>query len=665
MKRKEMRMSRIIWGFILLMTFSCHDEETTDSSSRGIRADVSFLNAPLTTSGLRVLIFDESKKLVEEQRFTTYPTSLRSSVGKYYFVFVANAMNEGDIPTLQTGVTQMGDVMHHLTLTGDSLNYFSPTEYYHYATPQAVELNSMSSLTVPLKRSVGALDIAFSVPPGATIEEVYANIEQPVTSIDFWGDELQTATSGNVRCRLVKDTDGIYKGQFTAFPQTGATISYDVIYAQGTSQNYPLNQPVNIIASQFTRITTQFSGTLSSTINYSSWSNSYAINYYAGFQVSVTVQGGNPTNYTGLTVKVTNTSVIPNTVTQYDSIPLVNNNGVLSFTLARFIGNGNYVLSYARLHDRDGKLTDPNNRGTSLAVGFNVPGKAAAVTLDGRQNEEEYYVRKALTTMHGTLTPGSAYPGAATYLTRCVPLAVPTQVEGTVVKQWPVSAPGGGVYGISTQVINGEWRVIAFNFENDYNVFASGAKDLRFQGGGGKMPIADFVPMLYFQQALFSKIELNYGNDISGLANIKRLNSLVINNDAVTTANQFSGPLPSNLGTKDMVRFEVSYCQTTSTLPVSYSNWSNISIFHCMGNAGLTGTIPAEYSNYARITLFRLYGCNFSGKLPQSFDNYASMNVGINFNGNKLTCVPTGFMNRYTTNTTVQQGVNIGACTYP
>lgn len=665
MKNTERPVFRIIWGLILLIAFSCQNEVNMDTALSKKSADVAFLNAPQVTSGLRVLIFGEDQKLVEEQRFTTYPTSLRSSVGKYYFVFIANAMNEEDIPQLQTGVTQMSDVMHVLTLAGDSLNYLSPTEYYHYFTPQAVELNSMSSLTVPLKRSVGALDIAFSVPAGSTIEEVYANVEQPVTSIDFRATKVQTATSGNIRYRLTKDTDGVYKGQFTAFPQTGATISYDVIYAQGTSQNYPLNQPVNIIASKFTRITTQFSGTLSSTINYSSWSNSYTVNYYAGFQVSVTVEGGNPTNYTGLTVKVKNTSVTPNVTTQYDSIPLVNKNGILSFNLAQFIGNGSYVLIYARLHDRDGKLADPNNRGTSLAVGFNVPGKAAAVTLDGRQNEEEYYVRKALTTMHGSLTPGSAYPGAATYLTRCVPLAVPTQVEGTVVKQWPVSAPGGGVYGVSTQVINGEWRVIAFNFENDYGVFASGAKDTRFQAGGGKMPIADFVPLLYFQQALFSKIELNYGNDISGFANVRMLNSLVINNDAVTTANQFSGPLPSNLGNKDMVRFEISYCRVTSTLPTSYGNWSNINIFHCMGNAGLTGSVPTEYSNYARITLFRLYGCNLSGKLPQSFDNYASMNVGINFNGNKLTCVPSGFLNRYTTNTTVQQNINIGACTYP
>lgn len=663
--KTDMRKFRIIWWIILLIVFSCHDEETRDGSLIRTRADVSFLNVPQTTSGLRVLVFGEDKKLVEEQRFTTYPTSLRSSVGKYYFVFVANAMNEGDIPELQTGVTRMSDVMHSLSLAADNENYLSPTEYYHYATPQAVELNTLSSLTVPLKRSVGALDIAFSVPAGSSVEEVYANIELPVQSIDFNGTTVQTATSGNIRHRLVKDTDGVYKGQFTAFPQTGATVSYDIIYAQGTSQNYPLNQPVNIIASKFTRIKTQFSGTLSSTINYSSWTNSYAIDYYAGFQVKVTVEGGNPTNYTGVTVKVKNMSVTPNVTVQYDSIPLVNNNGILSFNLARFIGNGSYVLTYARLHDRDGELADPNTRGTSLAVGFNVPGKAAFVTLDGRQNEEEYYVRKALTTMHGSLTPGSAYPGAATYLTRCVPSTVPTQVEGTVVKQWPVTAPGGGVYGVSTQVINGEWRVIAFNFENDYGVFGSGVKDTRFQAGGGKMPIADFVPLLYFQQALFSKIELNYGNDISGFANIRMLNSLVINNDGVTTANQFSGPLPSNLGNKDMVRFEISYCRVTSTLPVSYGNWSNINIFHCIGDAGLTGTIPTEYSNYARITLFRLYGCNLSGKLPQSFDNYASMNVGINFNGNKLTCVPTGFLNRYTTNTTVQQNVSIGACTYP
>lgn len=657
-------MRYLLLCYLSVALFACTNdaEEVLPAGKRQVA--LSFTNTPQTLLGLRIFIFNEQQVLVEEQTFTTYPTSLRSSVGKFYFVFVGNAMNDSDIPSLKTGVTTMSDALHILQSASDGLNYLSPSEYFLYVTPTAIDLNSISSLSVNLKRSVGGLEFSFK--PSATIKEVYANIEKPVTAINFNGTTVTTATSGSIRYRLTKNaTTGNFEGQMIGFPQTNAVVSYDVIYSSGTSQTYYLGQPINILASKITRIQTQFSGTVSSTINYITWANSYTINYYAGFQVNITVQGGKPANYTSVTVTVKNTSVTPNVTTQYNNIPLVNNNGTLSFNVAQFIGNGSYILTSARLSDRDGALSDPNNLGGALALGFNVPGKAVAFTLDGRQNEEEYYVRKAIVTMHGSLTAGSAYPGTATYATRCVPTNIPTQVEGTEVKQWPVTSPNGNTYAIITRVISGEWRVVAFSFENDTSPFASATADTRFQAGGGKMPITDFYPFLYLETIAYAKIELKYGSDISGFSNVKRLNSLVINNSAVSLANQFSGALPTSLASKDMIRFEVSFTNMVSTLPSIYGNWTNISIMHFIGNSGLTGSIPSTYAYFPRITLLRLFVCNLSGKVPVDFNNYATMNVGINFNSNRLTCMPQAFLDRYTINVTSQQIGTIGACTYP
>lgn len=659
-----MRLHVTILFIVLLALVGCRDTELQADSEPMVQAGISLMNAPQTTTGLRVFTFDTNQKLVRETSFSTYPTTLRSPVGKYYFVFVANASGATDIPHLVTGVTTMSSVLHSLSMVQYGTNYLPAPEYYLYTTPTPIDLNSVSNLNVPLKRSVGALKIEFT--PTSSMEEVYVNIAQPVTSINFWGTAVATSSTGAIRYRLTKDTDGVFKGEFACFPQTNAAISYDVIYNQSTTQNYPLNQPVDITASTITTIATTFSGTVSSTINYTSWSNTYTINYYAGFQVNVTVQGGAPINYTGLTVTVKNISVTPNTTVQYANIPLVNNNGTLLFNAAQFIGNGSYVVTAARLHDRDGTLSDPNARGTTLAVAFNVPGKAAAITLDGRQNEEEYYVRKVVEKMCGTASAGAAYPGAATYLTRCIPSSLPTQIEGTEVKQWPVTAPGGSVYGFVTRVINGEWRLVSVNFESDSSPFSNAASyDSRFLAGGGSMPIAEFVPFLYLEGCLFSKLDLKYGSDLSGFANIRNLNTLVVNNGNITAANKLTGSLPTILSAKDMARFECCYTSITSTFPTSYGNWANMASFQVLGNPGLTGSLPKEYANFARIVLMRINDNNLSGKVPVEFENYASMNVGVNYNGNKFTCMPPLFLQRYTTNCSIQQTGYVGACTYP
>lgn len=659
-----MRLRITILFTAILALICCHQTETNTDFEPMAQTELSIMNAPQSATGMRVFIFDTNQKLVRETSYTTYPTTLRSPVGKYYFVFVANASGSNDIPTLTTGQTTMNDVLHTLSLVQHGTNYVPTSEYYLYATPTPIDLNSVVNLSVPLKRSVGALKIIFT--PTASMEEVYVSIAQPVTSINFRGETVATSSTGVIRYRLTKDIDGLFKGEFSCFPQNSASISYDVIYSEGTAQNYPLNQPVDIKASVITSITTTFSGTVNSTINYSTWNNSYTINYYAGFQVNVTVQGGTAANYTGLSVTVKNISVTPNVTTQYTNIPLVNNNGTLLFDAAKFIGNGSYVVTSARLHDRDGALDDPNARGTAIAIGFNVPGKVAAITLDGRQNEEEYFVRKVVQKMCGTATAGVAYPGAATYLTRCIPSTLPTQIEGTEVKQWPVTAPGGGVYGFVTRVINGEWRLVAVNFESDTSPFSNPASyDSRFLAGGGSMPVAEFVPFLYLEACTFGKLDLKYGSDISGFANIRNLNTLVINNGNITAANKLTGILPVILSTKDMIRFECSYTNIVTTFPVSYGNWANMSTFQVIGNTGLTGPLPKEYASFSRIVLMRINENNLSGKVPVEFENYASMNVGINFNTNKFTCMPPLFLQRYTTNASNQQSGPVGSCTYP
>lgn len=659
-----MRLHITILFAALFALVACQKAETDPESGLMAQSELSLLNAPASTTGLRVFTFDTNQKLVRETSFATYPTTLRSPVGKFYFVFVANASGANDIPPLTVGVTTMSSVLHSLTMAQYGTNYLPSSEYYLYATPTAIDLNSVASLSVPLKRSVGALKFAFT--PSSSMEEVYVNIAQPVTSIDFRGNAISTSSTGAIRYRLTKDTDGVFKGEFACFPQTNAAISYDVIYNQGTTQNYPLTQPVDITAGVITTIATQFSGTVTSTINYTTWSNTYTINYYAGFQVNVTVQGGAPSNYTGLTVTVKNISVTPNVTTQYTNIPLVNNNGTLLFDAAKFIGNGSYVVTSARLHDRDGALDDPNARGTAIAVTFNVPGKAAAITLDGRQNEEEYYVRKVVAKMCGTATAGVAYPGAATYLTRCIPSSLPTQIEGTEVKQWPVSAPGGAIYGFVTRVINGEWRLVTVNFESDTSPFSNAPSyDSRFLAGGGSLPVTEFASFLYLEGCTFGKLDLKYGSDLSGFANVRNLNTLVINTANITSANKLTGTLPLALVAKDMVRFECSYTNITATFPTSYGTWSNMNTFQVIGNTGLTGTLPKEYASFARIVLMRLNDNNLSGKVPVEFENYASMNVGINFNGNKFSCMPPLFLQRYTTNASQQQGATIGSCTYP
>lgn len=656
-------LKNILLIFSTLILIQCSTEDETILLNRVQESKVLFSGTPQTTSGLRVFLFNSQKKLVEEQYFNEYPSILRSPVDSFYFTFVANAMNSKDIPKLKVGETHMDSIMHYITMQNDS-SYTEPGEYYLYTTPAPIELNAYSTLNVPLKRSVGLLDISFI--GNSSIEAVYVNIEKPVTSINFNGNTVKQETNYSMRKRLTAGGSNKFTGNIIGFPQTDAKVSFDVIYSGGLSQNYPINEPVDIIASTMTTINTQLSSTLSSIINYTTWANNYTINYYAGFQVEVTVDAGNPDNYTGIDITLLNNTT--STTSTFTNLPLVNVNGKLMFSTAQFIGNGNYTVTAARLVDRDGTLFDPNMRGVNMAVNFNVPGRAAVFSLDGRQNEEEYYVRKVIEKMHGTATAGSIYPGTATYATRCVPSTLPTsaQGDGTVVSRWVTnSVTGGGQYYIQTQVNSGEWRVNMFSFLVNGGPFGSALVDSRFVAGGGRFPTTEFYPFLYLQAIQYAQIDLFFGNDLTWLPNIKRLNNFIINNNSITNANKYNGQFPVDLGNLDMQTFWFSYTNLTDTLPASYGNWINLTGMNIGGNAGLTGTLPSSWSNFLLLGDFRIHSNNLTGKIPESFAIYGNTNAGVNFNGNRFTCGPAAFINRYTVNVTGQQTGALQVCTYP
>lgn len=643
---------------VLFLLASCQTEqEATAPESKEIQIAYSS-TSPLALSSLRILLFDENQLLVQEQMYTSYPTTLRSPVGKFYFVFVGNAPEESDIYTLKTGVTRMSDYLHTLQLDASGNYYTSAPEFYLYTTPQAVELNTSTPLTVNLKRSVGMLNIQLT--PSAEMKAVYANILSPISAINFRGDSAAIGTGKSIRQELTL-SNGIFTGNIRCFPQNNIKLSYDVLYQQGAPQNYPVQQQVNVVANQSTQISTYFSKTVSSTVNYTSWQDSILLNYFAGFQVLVNVEGGNPINYTGLTVKVKNSA---NIITQYDSIPLTYQNGKLMFTVSRFIGSGNYTLVYARLHDRDGKLYDPNSRGTSLNIPFIVPGKNATVTLDGRQNEEEYHIRGVMAAIHGTVAAGSVWPGTTAYAQRCVPATLPTQVEGFVQKQWStpsfaIGTPNTNNYFIAITVTSGEWRVTAVDMQFDTSPFPSGFADARF---GGRVPYDLFSTFMYLTQVNFAKVNISYGSDISLLVNVKRLNTIVLNCDAVATANKLTGTMPTILSKMDMVRFEVNSANITGSLPTEYGNWKNLELIHFINDTSLAGTLPSSYGNFPKITMIRIMQNALTGSIPATFENYATMNVGMNLNTNYFTCAPTKFLARYNTNVSIQRTGNINAC---
>lgn len=311
---KRCNMIQSLLGIFLLLASCQVEQEIGTPANKEIQLEYS--NAtPLALGSLRVLLFDESQLLVQEQTYTTYPTTLRSPVGKYYFVFVGNAPADADVYELKTGVTRMSDFLHTLQFDANNNYYTSASEYYLYVTPAPVELNTSTPLSVNLKRSVGMLNIQLT--PSSDMKSVYVNIQNPISAIDFRGDSATIGTGKSIRQELVLN-NGVFTGNIRCFPQKEIKLSYDVIYQQGASQNYPVQQQVNVLANQSTQVSTYFSKTVSSTINYTSWQDSVLLNYYAGFQVQVNVQGGNPVNYTGLTVKVKNSA---NAVTQYDSIP--------------------------------------------------------------------------------------------------------------------------------------------------------------------------------------------------------------------------------------------------------------------------------------------------------------------------------------------------------
>lgn len=654
---KKSTLIQCLLGLLLLLASCQAEQEVSVSGSKEIQLQYSS-TTPLALNSLRILLFDENQLLVQEQMYTTYPTTLRSPVGKFYFVFVGNAPAESDIYLLKTGVTRMSDYLHTLQLDANGTYYTSAPEFYLYTTPQAVELNTSTPLTVNLKRSVGMLNIQLT--PSAEMKAVYANILDPISAINFRGDSAAIGTGKSIRQQLTL-SNGIFTGNIQCFPQNNIKLSYDVLYQQGAPQNYPVQQKVNIIANQSTQISTYFSKTVSSTINYTSWQDSILLNYFAGFQVQVNVEGGNPINYTGLTVRVKNSS---NVVTQYDSIPLTYQNGKLMFTVSRFIGSGNYTLVYARLHDRDGKLYDPNARGTTLNIPFIVPGKNATVTLDGRQNEEEYHIRGVMAAIHGTVVAGSVWPGTTAYAQRCVPLALPTQVEGTLQKQWstPSYAVGTSItnnYFIGITVTSGEWRVSAVDMQFDTSPFASNFADARF---GGRVPYELFSTFMYLKQVNFAKVNIAYGNDITSLLNVKRLNTIVLNCDAVATANKLSGTVPAILSQMDMVRFEINYANITGSLPAEYGNWQNLELIHFINDTSLAGTLPTSYGNFPKITMIRIMQNALTGTIPSTFENYATMNVGMNLNTNYFTCAPTKFLARYNTNVSIQRTGSIFAC---
>lgn len=643
---------------VLFLLASCQaEQEAAVPESKKVQLQYS-TTSPLSLNSLRILLFDENQLLVQEQSYTTYPTTLRSPVGKFYFVFVGNAPAESDIYTLKTGVTRMSDYLHTLQFDANGNYYTSAPEFYLYTTPQPVELNTSTPLTVNLKRSVGMLNIQLT--PSSDMKAVYANILSPISAINFRGDSAAIGTGKSIRQELTLN-NGVFTGNIRCFPQKNIKLSYDVLYQQGAPQNYPIQQPLHIVANQSTQVSTYFSKTVSSTINYTSWQDSILLNYYAGFQVQVNIEGGNPVNYTGLTVKVKNSS---NVVTQYDSIPLTYQNGKLMFTVSKLIGSGNYTLTYARLHDRDGKLYDPNSRGTSLNVPFIVPGKNATITLDGRQNEEEYHIRGVMTAIHGTVAAGSVWPGATAYLQRCVPSTLPTQVEGYVQKQWstPSYAVGTSItnnYFIGLTVTSGEWRVSAVDMQFDTSPFASNFADARF---GGRVPYELFSTFMYLTQVYFAKVNLSYGNDISALINVKRLNTIVLNCDAVAAANKLSGTVPTILSQMDMVRFEINYANITGSLPTEYGNWKNLELIHFINDTSLAGTLPPSYGNFPKITMIRIMQNGLTGTIPSTFENYAIMNVGMNLNTNYFTCAPPKFLARYNTNVSIQRTGSINAC---
>lgn len=655
---KRYNMIQSLLGVFLLLVSCQIEQEIGTPDSQEIQLEYS--NAtPLALGSLRVLLFDESQLLVQEQTYTTYPTTLRSPVGKYYFVFVGNAPADADVYELKTGVTRMSDFLHTLQFDANNNYYTSASEYYLYVTPTPVELNTSTPLAVNLKRSVGMLNIQLT--PSSDMKSVYVNIQNPISAIDFRGDSAAIGTGKSIRQELVL-SNGVFTGNIRCFPQKEIKLSYDVIYQQGASQNYAVQQQVNVLANQSTQVSTYFSKTVSSTVNYTSWQDSVVLNYYAGFQVQVNVQGGNPVNYTGLTVKVKNSA---NVVNQYDSIPLTYQNGKLMFSVSQFIGAGNYTLVYARLHDRDGKLYDPNALGAVLNIPFVVPGKNATVVLDGRQNEEEYYIRTVMAAIHGSVAAGSVWPGTTAYTQRCVPSTLPTQVEGFTQKQWSTPSVATGTaatnnYFIAITVTSGEWRISAVDMQCDTNPFNNAYYDNRFTGG--RVPYDLFYPFMYLKQMNFAKVNISFGSSLTPLTTIKRLNYVILNCGSIPSASKMTGTLPTVLSTIDMAHFEVNYTNITGSLPTEYGQWKNLEFLHFIGNTTLGGPMPSSYGNFPKITMIRAMENVLTGAIPSTFENYAVMNVGINLNTNYFTCSPPLFMARYNTNVISQRTNNIGAC---
>lgn len=654
--------------FSVLLFVSCREEEDTPMEKTETKVAFGFAPASLPNLvDMRVLVFDESEVLVEQQRYTTtYPTALRSPVGAHYFVFIVNAPQNVDIDTLQAGLAEMQDVLHRLYLHADSVEYEEPDEFLIYSTPSPVRLNQLPVLNVPLNRAVGKLQVALKAHTG--MDEVYLDIVSPANAINFKGEPAGGAVKPGTRLRkkLTKNTiTGYYEGEIRAFPQSDVQVYFTVLYTQGPTESYHPNETLNIKAGHITRLEADFTGNATLNISYIPWDNIYSMDYFAGFQVYVTINGGNPANYTGLSVQVRNNTT-GTILSGTDSIPLVYQNNKLSFKTSQFWGNGNFTLLSARLHDRDGKLYDPNNLGGALNLSFSIPGRVVQFALDGRQNEEEYHVRQVIKTLHGTLTAGSIFPGTTVYnTTRAIPLNLPTQSEGTLIAQWSTSlgALNGNRknYNLYVIVQSGEYRLQKLDLATEpYSVtgLATGYTETRFKG---KIPVNELEPFKYLNAIDFARQDLPFG-DITNWYKVKRLNQIFINNYGSQAVNLLSGSLPTAFDRMDMQSFELFYTGLTGTLPPTYSNWTNLVSIQLRYNTTLGGTLPPSWGNFKKLTLMRFMNNNFNGQIPSAFAYYATINMAITLNSNYFTCAPKALVDKYNLNIITQLNATIGAC---
>lgn len=654
--------------FLALLLAGCQEDEHISGGKT--ESKVAFRSASASLPNLvdmRVLVFDESEVLVEQQRYTTsYPTTLRSPVGAHYFVFVVNAPQNTDIDTLQAGVAEMQNVLHRLYLHADGIEYEEPDEFLIYSTSQPVRLNQLSVLDVPLNRAVGKLQVALKAHAG--MDEVYLDIVSPANAINFKGVPAAGAVTPGTRLRkklTLNTVSGCFEGEIRAFPQQDVQVYFTVLYTEGPTESYQPNDVLDIKAGHITRLEADFTGNATLNISYIPWDNAYSMDYFAGFQVYVTVNGGNPFNYTGLSVQVRNNTtgaVLSGT----DSIPLVYQNGKLSFRTSQLWGNGNFTLLSARLHDRDGKLYDPNNLGGALNLSFSIPGRVVVFALDGRQNEEEYHVRQVIKVLHGTLTAGSIFPGTTVYnTTRAIPLNLPIQSEGSLIAQWPTSlgALNGNRknYNLYTIVQSGEYRLQKIDLATEpYSVtgLATGYTETRFKG---KIPVNELEPFKYLNALDFARQDLPFG-DITNWYKVKRLNQIFINNYGSQAVNLLSGSLPTALDRLDMQTFELFYTGLTGTLPATYSNWTNLVSIQLRYNTTLGGTLPASWGNFKKLTLMRLMNNNFNGQIPAAFAYYATINMAITLNSNYFICAPQALVDKYNLNIITQLNGNIGGC---